>query len=119
MREKSRPPGVATGAAQGNICNRHDTSSAGWRQAAHCELHGVNLFHRLPPRCPLGTPNPLTTLGQLQNAAWAVLGRGFHDRETPDALALLDAGDVCKRCLGRILTHPTVTRLRSRKGVAA
>ena len=119
MREKSRPPGVVTGAAQGNTCNHHDTSSAGWRQAAHCELHGVTLFHRLPPRCPLGTPNPLTTLGQLKTAAWRVLGRGVHDPELPDALALLDAGDVCKRCMDRILTHRTVRRLRVRKGVAA
>ena len=93
----------------GNYAN----TTALHRQPAVCELHCVNLVHRFPPRCPLSTANPLQTLGRIQDAAWRVIGRGFHDPELPDALALLDAKDVCMGCLDRILTHPTVRRCRA------
>ena len=88
------------------------------RQPAVCELHGVHLVHRFPVRCPLSTVNPLETLARLQDAAWRVLGRAVDDPELPEALALLDAKDVCMGCVDRILTHPRVRQLRNRRAVA-
>ena len=120
MRAKiAGPRGCLPDATPENIDTTYDTAPPRDRQPARCELHGVNLVHRFPPRCPLATPNPLATLGQLQGAAWRVLGRAVDDPELPEALELLDAKDVCKGCVDRILTHPTVRRLRTRKGVAA
>ena len=113
------PCGWQPDAAQRNIGSPYDSGSGRDRQPAHCELHDINIVARFPSRCPLATPNPLATLGQLQDAAWRVLGRISDDPELPDALALLDQERVCMACLDRILTHPTVRRLRAGKGVAA
>lgn len=96
----------------------YDTPPLRGRQPAYCELHGVNLVHRLPPRCPLSTADPLETLGKVGNAAWGVLGRGVHGPELPSALALLDATDVCTRCLDRLSGHPIVRQLRAGKVAA-
>ncbi len=119
MSRKSWPRGPAADAAQRYFGDPYDSGSSRDRQPAHCKLHGINLVEDFPSRCPFSTPNPLTTLGQLQDAAWRVLGRANDDPELPDALAVLDAKDVCMGCLDRILTHSTVRRLRAGKGVAA
>lgn len=99
--------------------NGYHNSSSRYCQAARCELHGVNLVHRFPPRCPLSTPNPLATLARLQDAAQRVIGRGVCGPEQSDALALLDATDTCLHCLDRILPHPTVRRLLTQKAAVA
>lgn len=119
MREKEGPRGWVPDAAFENIDSGHNISSIRYRQPAHCELHGINIVDRFPSRCPLATPNPLATLGQLQDMAWRVIGRLTDDPELPDALALLDQERVCMACMDRIRTHPTVRRLRAGKGVAA
>ncbi len=119
MSTKSWPRGPAADAAQGYFGDPYDSCSSRERQPAYCELYGINLVDGFPSRCPLSTPNPLTTLGQLQDAAWRVLARAIDDPELPDALALLDAKNVCMACMDRTLAHPTVRRLRARKGVAA
>ncbi len=119
MRLQNGPPGVETGAAQKRIDNSYSSLSSAARQPAHCELHDVHLVDRFPPRCPMATPNPLATLGQLQDAAWRVIGRLTDDPELPDALALVDQEEVCMACMDRIRTHPTVRRLRAGRGAAA
>ena len=119
MRQKEGPCGWVPDAAQRKFGNPYDSGSDCDRQPAHCELHDVHIVDRFPSRCPMATPNPLATLGQLQDMAWRVIGRISDDPELPDALALLDQERVCMACMDRILTHPTVRRLRAGKGVAA
>ncbi len=119
MMTKSWPRGPAADAAQRYFGDPYDSGPSRYRQPAHCELYGINIVDRFPSRCPLLTSNPLTTLGQFQDAGWRVLGRAIDDPERPDALALLDAKNVCMACLDSTLTHPTVRRLRAGKGVAA
>jgi hypothetical protein len=41
-----------------------------------------------------------------------------HGPELPSALALLDATDVCTRCLDRLSGHPIVRQLRAGKVAA-
>lgn len=121
MRVHQSGPGGADSpsAAQETFGNPHDSNSTRHRQPARCALHGLNLVHRFPPRCPLALANPLATLGQLQDAAWRVLGRGVGDPEVPDALALLPQFDICGSCIDRLARHPTVRQLRAGTAVAA
>ncbi len=119
MREKNWPRGRATDAARERFGEGYNNVSLPHRQPARCALHGINIVDRFPPRCSLATGNPLATIARLQDAAWTVIGRGVHDSELPDALALLDQKDICLACLDRLLPHPTVRGLRTRTGVAA
>ena len=85
-----------------------------------CELHDVCLVHKFPPRCPLGTRNPLATLGALQDLAWGELGiLAWGDSGRSEALHVLDDVDACLRCLGSALPSATVRRLRAGMGLAA
>ena len=76
-----------------------------------CELHGVRVIHRLPRQCPLAAANPLTALQRLRDTGWRLL-----DGPVPgDGLAALDVERICGACVSRLLTHPTVQRLRRRR----
>ncbi|MHC4698283.1 MAG: hypothetical protein ACYTFA_16245 [Planctomycetota bacterium] len=113
------PRGLQPATTPENISDSYVKRTAWQRQPARCELHDVYLVHKFLPHCPLSTPNPFETLARLQDAAWRVIGRGVDDPEVSDALAILDAKDRCMACTDRILTHPTVRRLRAGKAVAA
>lgn len=77
-----------------------------------CEVHGGHrIVHRLPGRCPLAAANPLTALQRLKDTGWRLL-----DGPVPgDGLAALDVERICGACVARLLTHPTVQRLRRRR----
>lgn len=113
----SGPGGLATAPAPETLDAYDRIPALGRSQPARCELHGVNIVDQFPRRCPLATGNPLVTIGRLQDAAWRELGRSDPGRDSDGALALLDRIDVCKSCLSRLSAHPTVRRLRTRKGV--
>jgi len=81
----------------------------------------VNVVDEFPRRCPLGTPNALAAIGQLQGAAWRELGRSPTDPDADHggALGWLDRTDVCLACVSRLAGHPTIRRLRRGKGVGS
>ena len=84
-----------------------------------CELHHRNIVAEFPSRCPLATPNPLTTLGGLQDAAYRELGCGFgDDADHGAALDLLDQLDTCSTCIDANMGHRTIRRLRRELGVS-
>lgn len=117
--KNSGPRGGVPDTAQETTDRRNDTARLRSWQPIRCELHGIQLVHRLPHQCPLSTANPLTTLGLIQDAAWAVIGRGIHDAEQSDANELLDRHTICSRCVVRNIAHRTIRRLRHRAGAAA
>ncbi len=118
MRLEETGPGGCAAAPAHECCVRHESYRArARRQRPRCELHGVNIVDRFPRRCPLGTVNPLTTIGQLRDAAWRVLGCGFPgEADSSSALELLDRVDVCFKCLDRLPLQRAVRRLRQAQG---
>ena len=109
---QSRLGGLATAPAPETLCDYDRIPARRGSQPARCELHGVNIVDGFPAHCPFATPNPLETIGQLQDVAWRELGRGDPGRDSDGALALLDRIDVCERCISRLAVRPTVRRLR-------
>jgi len=108
-------PGFWTGTAPNVVYDEHPTTVPR-RPQPRCELYGVNLVDEFPRRCLLRTPNPLTTLGGLREAAFRELGR-VVDADHSGALELLDQLDTCGPCLDANLTHRTVRRLREELGL--
>ena len=48
---------------------------AGCQPQPRCELYGINLHDEFPPKCIYRTPNPLTAMYELREAAFCELGR--------------------------------------------
>lgn len=77
-----------------------------------CELFGLRIVRQLPPGCALRSANPLF-------AAHAYTERGYErlapgpDRDTHGALRDFAIGQTCGRCVGRLIGHPTITKLRA------
>jgi len=114
---QSEPGGLATAPALKAV-TRPESYRAPGRSQPRCELYGVNLVDAFPRRCPMATPNPLTTIGDLQDTAYRELGRGHcDDADQGGAVELLNQLDTCGSCLDVNLRHRTVRRLRRELGV--
>ncbi len=78
-----------------------------------CELHGVRVVYTFPDGCALGVVNPLDRVFAIQRRGWRQVG----DRTTEDhsgGLTLLEIGDVCNKCVDRLLPNRHVRSLRER-----
>jgi hypothetical protein len=75
---------------------------------ARCQLHGHNIVDRFPRHCPLGEANPADGLLRHKDWAWGV------NPTDPNTVHRLRRFDTCDQCVGILLTHPTVQRLRDR-----
>ena len=80
------------------------------RETLHCELHDVNIIHRLPFRCPLATERPLDTVHRLKHRAWN--GMSQRGDAALDWLIPLNDVQACERCVIRNINHPRVRKLR-------
>lgn len=79
-------------------------------QFPRCNLHGLNLVHALPPRCPLAEWDRMGALERLQARGWHLIAPGL-DEDTTAGLASLEEFETCFRCTA--LKSPWVRRLRA------
>jgi len=116
MTKNCGPRGLPTTATRKTVPDPDCTSSLRRSKPAYCPWHEWTFRESFPPRCPCSTPDPLATLGRMQDAGWAELGKS--PAGDPDgALDLLDQRDTCSACLERGLAHPVVRRLRRTAGL--
>jgi hypothetical protein len=75
-----------------------------------CRLHRRRVIDELLRGCPFKDENALATLTRLQNDAWRRIG-GMD----LSGIELLARFRICNGCVGRLLAHPVIRRLRQKQ----
>ena len=96
-----------------SACKRHD------QPFPDCELHGCRIVYEFPAGCPFRCGNPLQRIMELQRRGWDQVANDRDSWAGYRGRTLLNVGDICHDCIGRLSAHRHVRYLRSKETINA